>query len=294
MSSSHLNCPVDTSHARSGSPSIIGASAPDKRSIMSSSGDATEDFATQLRVGTRTHHGVSGTLVKLSAPLALSSPEVYRLLLTSFYYIYKALEEQMETCRLQFPKIGVLYFRELLRTKAFERDLAHYYGLNFHNEIPSPSTATAIYIDDMRAAIAEEPVVLFAYCQALYMALFGGGKIIRGWVVRAFNLESDHGCAIFDFSDMIPDVDADAFRRLYADALNSVALSDAQKMRIIEQKKRVFEGNDTIIKEVCASGLYRRRVVSVLCRFLAIVAILIAVVKLVPFAWSAISGAGAS
>lgn len=235
-----------------------------------SSSGLEQDFATQLRTHTVNQHASSSTIVNLSAPFALSSPRIYRLLLVSFYYVFKALEEELETRRLLYPKISPIYFRELLRTPAFEKDLGYYYECyaNDMTNIPPPSPATCAYVAEMRAAVNEEPVLIMAYCQALYMGLLSGGVVIRRWLINAFGLTPPMGVAIFDFSDTISDVSN--FKGAYADAINRVSLSDALKARIIAQKKRVFECNNELINEVCSSNDYQRRM-AIVCAKIIIV-----------------------
>lgn len=252
---------------------------------MSQHREPQQDFAKQLKERTKHQHTVSSITAKLCAPFIFSSPMTYRLLLASFYYIFKQLEEQMESLRLKYPKVGAIYFRQLLRTNSFEEDLAYYYGLNFINEMPQPSSATNAYIEQMRAAIQEDAVLVFAYCQALYMGmLLGGGPIIRGWIVKAFGVQSPTGCAIFDYSETISNISR--FRNLYADSLNSVALTDSQKNRIIEQKKCVFQANNSIVKEVCASSAYRHLLVSFCARVLFVILVLLFIFRYFPPAFS--------
>lgn len=228
----------------------------------------SDDFTTQLHKRTQGEHMVSSALIKLSAPLALSSPKTYGQLLVSFYYVFQAMEQELETRRLQYPKVSPIYFRELFRTRMFERDLEYYYP---SGEIPPPSEATREYVDELRSSVEDDPVVLIAYSQAMYLAIISGGPVIRRWVVNAFGLTPPLGCAIFDFSETISDVSK--FKTRFTDAVNSIALSDAQKERIIRQKQRVFERNNSIITEVCSSVQFQQRLRAFLLRVVVIIAI---------------------
>lgn len=227
-----------------------------------------DDFTTQLRKRTEGEHLVSSALIKLSAPVALSSTKTYGQLLVSFYYVFQAMEQELETRRLQYPKISPIYFRELFRTRMFERDLEYYFP---SGEIPSPSEATREYVDELRSSVEDDPVLLIAYSQAMYLALIKDGPVIRRWVANAFGLTPPLGCAIFDFSETISDVSK--FRNRFNDAVNSIALSDPQKERIIRQEQRVFERNNSIIKEVCSSVQLQQRLRAILLRVIVVVVI---------------------
>lgn len=219
------------------------------------------DFMTQLRRRTENQREYSNALIKLSAPVALSSPKTYALLLTSCYYVFQAMEHQLQTRRLQYPKISPIYFRELLRTPMFERDLQFYFP---SGQIPPPSKATSDYVAHLKSSVEHDPVVLIAYMHALYMDLLSNGTLLRRSVVNAFALTPPSGCAVFDFSDTISDIST--FRRRFSDAINSISLADAQKELIIRQKRHVYEQNNSIVREICSPLLFQRRLRSILLR----------------------------
>lgn len=238
----------------------------------SSSSGQDEELATLLRTHTRTQHNASDKLIHLVSPFILSSPRIYRLLLKSFYHVFKVMEEEIEQRRLQYPKIAPIYFRELRRTTAFEHDLSYFYNDDPENRAPAPSAATAAYIADMRKAIHEDPVVLIAYSQTFYMGLLSGGLVLRRWITKAFQLTPPAGVAIFDFTHSVSS-DVTSLKQGYTDAINSIALTHAQKARLVQQKKKIFESNNQLIKEVCWSSAYRHRLLSLLLKILVVLAV---------------------
>lgn len=123
------------------------------------------DFATELRVRTRQSHALSSAAWSLTVPVALSSPKVYRLALKSFYFVYLAIEAEMERLRRMFPKVSAIYFPEILRTKAFEEDLLYYYGPSWQTEMGPPSACTVEYVKTMHDAVEKDPLLIIAYCQ---------------------------------------------------------------------------------------------------------------------------------
>lgn len=99
----------------------------------------------------------------------------------------------------------------------------------------------------------------------MYMAMFGGGTILRTWFKKAFGLQGLDGTRAYDFSEAIPD--RAAFRKRYHGALNNLALSRAEREVLFQQKQEIFRLNSTIFAEVRSSKEYRQRVRLVLLVF---------------------------
>lgn len=247
------------------------------------------DFSTELRVRTRRQHAASDAMVNLTMPLALSSPHVYRLVLKSFYFIYSAMEEEFEKRRRMHPKLNGIYYRQLLRAAAFERDLCYFYGADWAREMGPPSKETARYIAEMKAAVKTEPTLIIAYSQPLCVGLLAGGQTMSGWVRKSFGCQDGQGTQIFDFSDTIQDVAA--FREEYSGRLNSLNLDRAARDRIIAQKRLVFAANESIFSELRRTAPYRKRVLSLLLRVVALVALLVLIIYIwfEPFRWAIMS-----
>jgi heme oxygenase (biliverdin-producing, ferredoxin) len=123
-----------------------------------------DDFTTELRTRTRQAHRASNAAVTLTAPLALSSRAVYRLGLKAFYYVYQAMEAELERRRVDCPAVASIYFPELRRAPAFERDLAFYYGPSWRATMGPPSRATTKYLEEVRRSVDENPLRLVAWC----------------------------------------------------------------------------------------------------------------------------------
>jgi heme oxygenase len=103
----------------------------------------------------------------------------------------------------------------------------------------------------------------------MYVGMFAGGQIVRGWCKTALRLKNDDGTKALDFSATIPDVKE--FRRgRYNDAFNSLQLTREERDSIIEQKRRIFELNNTIFAELRASAEYRSRIAFVLACMLGL------------------------
>lgn len=127
--------------------------------------------------------------------------------------------------------------------------------------VPPPSKATREYIQEMREVVHRDPVYLIAYSQCLYMGLFFAGRVMKGWVRRAFGNEKGDGILIFQF-DAVPD--RERFLRQYRETLNALALTREEKDLVIERKKRVFQCNNAIFQELRQGSAYKTRVYVVL------------------------------
>lgn len=261
--------------AKSGLPRVVRARG---FPLLSDVKMDEEDFATELRTGTRRQHDLSTAVVNLSAPLALSSPKVYRMLLVSWYWIYKTMEAEMEERRRRYPKVSAVYFRELLRTAAFEEDLRYYYGEDFPKRIGTPSKATAEYIQTFKECVDQDPMLIIAYCHTMYLGMFGGGPIVKKWIDSTFAPPPGKGSKIFDFSDTIDDVTE--FQREYNEAVNRIALTREEKDRLIQRKRKIFADNDTIMAEVRGSRTYNRRLLLVVCVFLLIAVVAYCLIRI--------------
>lgn len=235
-----------------------------------------QDFATELRTQTSQSHRLSSAATNLTAPLALSSPKIYRELLSSFHHIYAALEAELHVRRHRHPKIRPIYFPQLLRTQAFQQDLSHYFR---DDPLPPPTKATQEYVNEMRDVVERDPIALIAYAQCLYMGLFFGGAIVKGWVARAFGIVKGDGVRIFEFDQVS---DRDRFVVRYRETLNSIALTREEKDLVIDRKKRVFQCNDAIFQELRQGRAYRNRVAVMLARFAVGVVLLLLVAWLGP------------
>ena len=148
----------------------------------------SSNLATQLREGTKKAHTMAenvgfvrcflkGTVEKTS----------YRKLVASLYYVYSAIEEEMQ--RLQnHPIVGKIYFPELNRKHSLERDLTYYFGPNWRDQI-SPSPATQAYVARIHEVAQTAPELLIAHSYTRYMGDLGyKGVQIPTWDARLFDL----------------------------------------------------------------------------------------------------------
>ncbi|KAL1619823.1 hypothetical protein SLS54_006421 [Diplodia seriata] len=122
--------------------------------------------------------------------------------------------------------------------------------------------AVAAYAAHIRQATSAAPHVLVAYAWVMYMAVFAGGRWIRGqlrgagrefWVGGArgiaFDTLGERGLAFFSF-----DGDADgedvkaAFKARLAEA--EALLDEGQRRDVVEEAQRIFEWSIALVEEL--------------------------------------------
>ncbi|KAF9961345.1 hypothetical protein BGZ72_004053 [Mortierella alpina] len=169
----------------------------------------------ELRQKTKGLHAKTDRLVQLGLFAILDyQASIYRQIILGFYYVFSTFEEEYDR-HLKDPKVHPwlkhTYSPELKRSKAFEADLAYYYGPDFKQHI-RPSKQVQEYIDHIRDISKRHPERLIAYPATLYLGLFFGGQITRSKIVKATNFfptppekqlggEHDSGIAIFTFRE---------------------------------------------------------------------------------------------
>ena len=95
----------------------------------------TNNLATQLREGTSKSHSMAENVSFVKSFLGgVIDKESYRKLVSNLYFVYSAMEEEMEKNKDNIY-IKPIYFTELNRRKNLELDLEHYYGPNWKSLI---------------------------------------------------------------------------------------------------------------------------------------------------------------
>ncbi|MHC5722108.1 MAG: biliverdin-producing heme oxygenase, partial [Nostoc sp.] len=85
----------------------------------------------------------------------------YRKLVANFYFVYSAMEEEMEKHR-QHPIVSQINFPQLNRKYTLEQDLSYYFGTNWREQIKL-SPAGEAYVQRIREISETEPELLIAH-----------------------------------------------------------------------------------------------------------------------------------
>ncbi|NET57011.1 MAG: heme oxygenase (biliverdin-producing) [Symploca sp. SIO2E6] len=205
------------------------------------------NLATKLREGTKTTHTAAENTGFIKCFLkGVVEKTSYRKLTSNLYFVYSAMEEEMEKhVEQNHPIVSKIYFKQLNRKHSLEEDLAYYYGANWKNQI-SPSPATEDYVAHIRKVSASEPELLVAHSYTRYIGDLSGGQVLKKIAQRAMNLDEE-GTAFYNFPD-IPD--EKAFKNNYRQMLNQLPIDDATEDRIVKEAEATFRMNMKVFQEL--------------------------------------------
>ncbi|PPT11336.1 Heme oxygenase [Geitlerinema sp. FC II] len=169
----------------------------------------------------------------------------YRKLVANFYFVYSAMEEEMERHR-NHPILSNVYYPQLNRKSSLEQDLSFYFGSDWRETV-APSEAGQAYVDRIRQVSNEEPELLLAHCYTRYLGDLSGGQILKKIAQQSMGLQDGQGTAFYDFQD-IPD--EKAFKNEYRQAMNDLPIDEATADRIVDEANDAFKLNMAMFEEL--------------------------------------------
>ncbi|NES23644.1 MAG: heme oxygenase (biliverdin-producing) [Symploca sp. SIO3E6] len=207
------------------------------------------NLAKKLREGTKKAHTAAENMGFIKCFLkGTVEKNSYRKLVSNLYFVYSAMEEEMEKHFEQdHPVVSKIYFKQLNRKNSLEQDLAYYYGANWQNQI-SPSTATQEYVEQIKQISASEPELLIAHSYTRYIGDLSGGQVLKNIAKKAMNLSDEEGgTAFYSFPD-IPD--EKGFKANYRQVLDELPIDEATEDRIVEAAIAAFHINMKVFEEL--------------------------------------------
>ncbi len=94
----------------------------------------SSNLSSKLRVGTKKAHTMAENVGFVKCFLkGVVEKTSYRKLVGNFYFVYSAMEEEMEKHK-NHPIVSKINFPELYRKQTLEEDLAYYYGANWRDD----------------------------------------------------------------------------------------------------------------------------------------------------------------
>lgn len=206
----------------------------------------TVNLAAQLREGTKKSHTMAENVGFIKCFLKGTVEKTsYRKLAANLYFVYSAMEEEMERHQ-NHPVLSPVYFPELNRKQSLEADLYFYFGSNWREEI-EPSVATQAYVQRIRDISNNEPELLIAHLYTRYLGDLSGGQILKGIAQRGMNLSEGQGTQFYEFDD-IPD--EKAFKANYRQAMDSLPIDQATAERIVDEANAAFGMNMKLFNEL--------------------------------------------
>uniref|UniRef100_A0A665WQ83 heme oxygenase (biliverdin-producing) n=1 Tax=Echeneis naucrates TaxID=173247 RepID=A0A665WQ83_ECHNA len=163
--------------------------------------------------------------------------ELFKRGTAALYFVYSALEEEIEKNK-DHPHIAPIYFpTELHRHEALARDLEYFYGEDWESQI-SLSAGTKPYVDRIHEVGEKDPVLLVAHSYTRYMGDLSGGQILKKVAQRALKLPpTGEGLNFYYFEGIHSHK---SFKQLYRSRMNELELQTDTKERIIDESNRAF------------------------------------------------------
>uniref|UniRef100_A0A673IQ54 heme oxygenase (biliverdin-producing) n=1 Tax=Sinocyclocheilus rhinocerous TaxID=307959 RepID=A0A673IQ54_9TELE len=171
--------------------------------------------------------------------------------LTALYYVYSAIEEEIEKNK-NHPMFAPLYFpSELHRRDALAKDLEYLYGEDWESKI-SCSAATQPYVDRIHEVGRDDPVLLVAHAWTRYMGDLSGGQILKKVAQRALKLPpTGEGLNCYHFEGIH---NPTAFKRLYRSRMNELEVDTETKKKLLDEANLAFKYNLEVFTELQKIG----------------------------------------
>ncbi|MBW4562685.1 MAG: heme oxygenase (biliverdin-producing) [Mojavia pulchra JT2-VF2] len=206
----------------------------------------SSNLASKLRVGTKKAHTMAENVGFVKCFLkGVVEKSSYRKLVGNFYFIYSAMEEEMEKHR-NHPILAKINFPQLNRKHTLEEDLSYYYGFNWREQVQL-SPAGEAYVQRIRELSATEPELLIAHSYTRYLGDLSGGQILKNIAVTAMNLSEGQGTAFYEFAEI---TDEKEFKAKYRQALDELPIDEATADRIVDEANAAFGMNMKMFQEL--------------------------------------------
>ena len=203
------------------------------------------NLATQLREGTKKSHSMAENVGFVKCFLkGVVEKNSYRKLVGNLYFVYSAMEEEMDKLR-EHPIVSHIYYPELNRKQSLEQDLQFYYGPNWRLEVKI-SAAGQAYVDRIHEIAATQPELLVAHSYTRYLGDLSGGQILKKIAQNAMNLQ-DGGTAFYEFAGIS---DEKAFKTTYRQAMNDLPIDQPTAERIVNEANAAFGMNMKLFNEL--------------------------------------------
>ncbi len=222
-------------------------------------------LARQLREGTKKSHTMAENTGFISCFLkGVVDKSSYRNLLADLYFVYSAMEEEIEKlCENSHPIISPIGFKELFRKEKLEEDLSFYFGSKW-SELVKPSKPAVEYEARIREIAKDNPELLIGHHYSRYIGDLSGGQLLKTITKKAMNLPGDEGLSFYIFEEIR---DEKKFKIKYRNTLDNLPIDQKIADSIIEEANRSFKYNMDIFNEL--EGNLISAIGKVLFRFFA-------------------------
>lgn len=207
----------------------------------------TTPFSQQIKEGTKKSHNAAENTRFVSQFLkGVVSRDNYSKLTSNFYFIYRAMEEEIDKLVPTNQCIGMIYNKSLKRQTELEKDLQYFYGDQWKNRI-NPSPATQTYVNRIREVATTTPELLVAHHYTRYMGDLSGGQILKQIAKTALTLDDipGNGLNFYDFP-----LNPTNAKIQYRAILDELPLTFNQQQDIIKEANNAFALNMYMFDEL--------------------------------------------
>lgn len=238
-------------------------------------------LANRINFHTRDAHNKINAYMSVRLAFALRHGWIYRQGILAYYYIFEAVEQELNRLinypqndkELQMQNVLKQFWMEnFKRTDKIFQDLKMLYAPEFRTEDSLERFLTRenqlapklrAFVDSVHENVQQDPCTILAYCHVLYLALFAGGKVMRSNIYRHTGLfpKFQHlsprelvqkSTNFFTFSDEGSEME-NKLRWKYKEGYELATreeLTEEQKQKIIFVSDEVFQWNMDTIAEI--------------------------------------------
>ena len=205
-------------------------------------------LAGQLREGTKKSHTMAENTGFVACFLkGVVEKKSYRKLISDLYFVYQAMEEEIDRLVLQdHPVIKHIGFKSLFRRETLENDLKYYFGENWKKEIKISKSAEE-YVVRIHTVAQNSPELLVGHHYTRYIGDLSGGQILKKIAKKALNLNGNNGLNFYEF-ELIDD--EKKFKEEYSQTLNKLPINQETADQIIDEANKAFVYNMKMFKEL--------------------------------------------
>jgi heme oxygenase len=202
-------------------------------------------FSKKIKKDTSKSHSMAENTGFVTNFLAgVVSKESYKQLIADFYFIYTALEEQVEKFK-DDPFIAPIAFDELKRVPALEKDCEFYWGKGWKSII-TPTDACKNYVRRVKKINAK---FLVGHHYTRYLGDLSGGQILKNIANKSMNLNGE-GLAFYEFEGIS---NPGNFKNRYRTALDNLPITWSDGELIINEANYAFKLNMDVFDEIGSS-----------------------------------------
>jgi heme oxygenase len=205
----------------------------------------TTPFSMVIRTATHADHAVANASAFMIGLLGGElGVEAYARYTEQLWFVYRALESGADPLR-DDPVAGPFIHDELLRVPELERDLAHLRGPHWREEL-TPLPETKAYAARVEECVRDWPAGYVAHHYTRYLGDLAGGQVVRDRAEKTWGFDKKgDGVRFYVFKDI--DNPA-AFKRGYRAALDSLAVDELERQRVVAEAKRAFALNTAVFR----------------------------------------------